>query len=101
MNLRPSALLAAALVLAACQSAPADDDGGPMCQKRKPGTIVSVNEYCVMVLIDPVDPNIVRDWKGQKVGFCCEGCLPKWDKLTEAEKDAALAKAIAKGPIKD
>lgn len=72
-----------------------------MCLKRKPGTIVTVNQYCAMVLEDPVDPSVVIDWKGQKVGLCCKGCIPKWEKLTEAEKDAALAKAVAKGAIKD
>ena len=100
MFARTAALLAAALVLVACQSSPqAEDDS--MCMKRKPGTIVSVNEYCVMVLADPVDPSVVVDWKGQKVGFCCAGCLPKWDKLNEEQKDAAVAAAVAKGPIKD
>lgn len=103
MTLRPASLLAAvtlagALLVGACQST-SDDE--PMCLKRKPGTIVSVNEYCPIVLADPVDPTIVVEWKGQKVSFCCQGCLPKWDKLSAAEKDAALGAAIAKGPIQD
>jgi hypothetical protein len=91
------ALFLTALAFVACQSTQDADE--PMCKLRKPGTIVSVNEYCAIVLDDPVDPNIVVDWKGQKVSFCCKGCLPKWDKLTESERDAAVAKAIAKGKI--
>jgi hypothetical protein len=91
-------LLLAALIVAACQ-ATADDE--PMCKKRKPGTIVSVNQYCAIVLDDPVDPAVVVEWKGQKVGLCCKGCMPKWEKLSEAERDAALATAVAKGEIKD
>jgi hypothetical protein len=40
-----------------------------------------------------VDPNTVpdsltREFKGQKVGFCCGGCPGTWDKLSDAEKEA-------------
>ncbi|MBI5435348.1 MAG: hypothetical protein HZA52_21115 [Planctomycetes bacterium] len=98
MTARPALLLALGLFVAACQSAPENES---MCLKRKPGTIVTVNQYCAMVLADPVDPNVVVEWKGQKVGLCCEGCIPKWEKLTDTEKDAALAAAVAKGPIQD
>ncbi len=86
--------------LAGCHGGPAKEDEA-MCLQRKPGTIVTVNEYCVVNLADPVDPAIVQEWKGQKVGFCCKGCLPKWEKMTDAEKDAAVATAVAKGKIKD
>jgi hypothetical protein len=27
-----------------------------------------------------------RDYSGQKVGFCCEGCASKWDKATAQER---------------
>ncbi len=42
-----------------------------------------------------VDPNTVpdsltREFKGQKVGFCCAGCPAVWDKLSDAEKEAKL-----------
>jgi hypothetical protein len=35
------------------------------------------------------------EWKGQKFGLCCNGCRPKWNKLTDAQKDAAAAKVKA------
>ncbi len=98
MVARTSTLLASLLFLAACQSSPTKESE-PMCQKRKPGTIVSVNEYCAIVPVDPVDPSVVVQWKTRAVGLCCKGCVPKWEKLTDAEKDTALAAAIAKGPI--
>jgi hypothetical protein len=41
---------------------------------------------------DKVAKNLIRDYKGQKVAFCCGGCPAAWDKLTNAEKDAKLAK---------
>lgn len=37
------------------------------------------------------------EYKGQAVGFCCDDCAPKWAAMTDAQKDKALAKAMAKG----
>lgn len=42
-----------------------------------------------------VDPNkvpdsLTRDFKGQKVGFCCAGCPDQWDKLSDADKESKL-----------
>jgi len=34
--------------------------------------------------------------QGKTVGFCCEGCNPKWEKLSDEEKAKKLA-ASAKG----
>jgi len=41
---------------------------------------------------DKVAKTLIRDYKGQKIAFCCGGCPATWDKLTNAEKDAKLAK---------
>jgi hypothetical protein len=41
---------------------------------------------------DKVTKNLIRDYKGQKVAFCCAGCPSAWDKLTDAQKQAKLAK---------
>ena len=70
------------------------------CKDPKPGTIVTVNQYCAVNQNDPVDPALVADYKGQKVGFCCKGCIPKWNAMTDAQKDAAVASAVAKGKVK-
>ena len=40
-----------------------------------------------------VTKNLIRDYKGQKVAFCCAGCPATWDKLADAQKQAKLAKA--------
>lgn len=67
------------------------------CQDPKPGTITTANSVCVIENEDPVNPAIEpAAWKGQKVGFCCKGCKPDWEKKTDAEKDASLARAVAK-----
>lgn len=99
-HFRIAALLAAGLVactLSACESNDRDDDENEAaCAEVKPGVITSVNSMCAVVVSDPVDPAITPvEWKGQKVGFCCKGCMPKWAKMTDAEKDASLAKAMA------
>ena len=74
-----------------------ESGGAKMMAASPAGT---VNKYCVINPNDEVAADSpTAEWKGQKVGFCCKGCLPDWDKKTEAEKDAALAAAIAKGKV--
>lgn len=87
-----------AVVLAGCAST---ERSGAQCQERMPGTIISVNEFCPVQIADTVDPSIVVDWKGQKVGLCCDGCRPAWKAMSPEDKDKALAIAVAKGKIKD
>ncbi len=45
---------------------------------------------------EKVTQNLIRDYQGQKVAFCCAGCPAEWDKLTNAQKHAKLAKAKTK-----
>lgn len=40
-----------------------------------------------------VPAGLIRDFKGQKVAFCCADCLGGWDKLSDEEKAAKLATA--------
>jgi len=49
---------------------------------------------------DKVTPDLIREYKGRKVALCCISCPAAWDKLTDAEKDAKLAKAKLK-PVED
>ncbi len=49
------------------------------------------------IMGSPINPekvttNLIRDYKSQKVAFCCDGCPSMWDKLTDAQKQAKLAK---------
>jgi hypothetical protein len=67
--------------------------------KPAPSVVESkyANEYCP-IMGGPIDPTLVpqtlaREYKGKMVAFCCPGCPEKWDKLTDAQKDQALAKA--------
>lgn len=36
---------------------------------------------------------LTRDYKGLKIGFCCDGCPQEWDRMSDADKDAKLSKA--------
>jgi len=60
----------------------------------------AVNFKCP-IMLNPINPakvpdNLVRWYKGQKVGFCCAGCVPKWDALNDAQRDAKLKAVLPK-----
>jgi hypothetical protein len=51
-----------------------------------------VNTKCP-IMGGAVDPNklsdaLIRDFNGQKIGFCCGGCPGQWDKLSDADRQA-------------
>ncbi|MFZ4574015.1 MAG: hypothetical protein ACOYN0_06435 [Phycisphaerales bacterium] len=91
--------LTAALMLSACASSNKSASAGVMedeskCEEVKPGKIESVNALCVIMPSHPVNPATkCADFNGQKIGFCCTGCIPKWEKLSAAEKQSKLAAA--------
>ena len=80
----------------------ATDGSGGMHQHAaavdsKTATVVPsdiINTKCPIMggAIDPakVPASLTRPYKGKTVAFCCPMCLPAWDKLTDAEKDAKL-----------
>ncbi len=41
---------------------------------------------------DKVSKDLIRDYKGAKIAFCCAGCPEAWDKLSGTAKAAKLAK---------
>ena len=58
--------------------------------------VAVVNSKCPIMPTRAVDPekvpaNLVRTFKGRKVGFCCSGCPPKWDELTDEQREQKLA----------
>ena len=59
-----------------------------------------VNAKCP-IMGSPINPdkvakNLIREYKGQKVAFCCAGCPEKWDDLSDSKKQAKLAKVEVK-----
>ena len=83
------------LVLAVCTLAIL---GG--CKKEEPttaggGDITYANTKCPIMgsVIDPgkVTEDLVTDFDGEKVAFCCAGCPDKWDALSDEDKATKLA----------
>lgn len=56
-----------------------------------------VNARCPIMGSKVSKSGKTREFQGNTVGFCCPMCLPAWDKLTDAEKQAKLDAAVAKG----
>jgi hypothetical protein len=58
-----------------------------------------VNAYCPMTgkKLDTtkLDASRTREFEGKMIGFCCPHCPPSWDKLSDAEKEARLKKAMS------
>lgn len=54
-----------------------------------------VNTFCPM-MGGKVDPKVATAYKDGKVGFCCPMCIPKWNKLSGADKATKLAAALAR-----
>ena len=55
---------------------------------------VFANTTCP-IMDSPIKPekvtaNLVREYKGEKVAFCCAGCPDKWDALSDEEKAKKL-----------
>lgn len=65
------------------------DCGGPAnCEKcaAKAATLGAINESCPFSG-DPVNADIKTiSFQGQEVGFCCNGCVGKFAKMTETER---------------
>ncbi len=92
--LKITPVLVAASLLVGCAT---HQESEEYCKSVKPGEVKSVNTMCAIVNDDPVDPAVKTvTFRGQEVGFCCQGCVPKWEKLTDDQKAEALAKALAK-----
>ncbi|MGB2822214.1 MAG: hypothetical protein WBF17_14615 [Phycisphaerae bacterium] len=99
----PVLVIACGFALVAASLAGCDDSqpqgpskGGPAAQAKV------VNAKCPMMgnTIDPaaVPANLTREFKGQKVGFCCAGCPAAWDKLSDEQKATKLAAAMPPAP---
>lgn len=97
------ALFAGLFVVAGCgetatdtptADAPAADSGGETV------VVAAVNEVCPIMEKAVTDNGGRTEYEGQTVGFCCPGCIKKWDALSADEKKTKLAssmKADAKG----
>jgi hypothetical protein len=88
-------LIASALTLLAIAGCASSNK--PAAAAAAATTSKPVNKYCIIMDEHPVraDAQTTVMYKGQAVGFCCEDCIDGWQKMSDAQKDAALKKAIA------
>lgn len=52
-----------------------------------------VNTHCPIMGHEIADDGGSTVWNGQTIGFCCEGCLPEWNELSDDDKATKLAEA--------
>ena len=59
-----------------------------------------VNVTCPIMVDSPISSDVpaslIREFQGQKVGFCCGGCPGKWDALSDSQKTAKLQPTLRK-----
>jgi len=55
------------------------------------------NEYCPIMGGKVTAEGGTAEWDGKLIGFCCDGCEPKWEELSDEEKAVKLAEAAEKG----
>ena len=81
------AVVAGAAALAACES----DNSGD-ASTRAGVNMGAINDTCPIMTGNEVDPNAtMADFEGTKVGFCCNGCISKWNTMSYAQKKQFLA----------
>jgi hypothetical protein len=61
------------------------------CAATDAAPAASAPTVCVISGED-ADGGPTADFNGQTVGFCCNNCKRKWDKMDDAARRAAIAK---------
>lgn len=52
----------------------------------------TANSMCVLNPTEHVSEGVMTEYKGAKIGFCCNGCVAKFNAMSDADKVAKLAK---------
>ena len=55
-----------------------------------------VNGHCPMMPDEGVNGTTIVMHGNQKVGMCCQGCVKKWNALSDADKAGRLSRVIDK-----
>ena len=85
------ALLVAALFLGACSSE-SKTEAKPAAKPAAKANMGMMNSKCP-ISGKATDPEVTADYKGGKVGFCCEGCAGKFAKMSDADKASKVSAA--------
>jgi PBP1b-binding outer membrane lipoprotein LpoB len=103
-------LLCASILLVGCSETPVADDAdankadpataddakkdeGAKADDADAGTTEFANAYCPIMLHAISGKGEVTTWNDQTIGYCCDGCKEKFEKLSDDDKKTALAKA--------
>ena len=79
----------AAIAFVGCESDGSDD----MATTQASASMGAINDSCPIMGGD-IDPNAtMADFGGTKVGFCCNGCINKWNAWSDAQKRDYVAKS--------
>lgn len=65
---------------------------GCSTQEKSAGATMIVNPNCPLSG-KAVDASHTEMYNGQKVGFCCGNCQAKWEKMSDADKQAKFQAA--------
>lgn len=90
--------LLVALSVGCSQSTPADASGAADTQAghaaaESDAVLMTVNQTCPIMGGKVTSDGGTVEWNGKLIGFCCPGCEPKWEKLTDNQKTEKLAEA--------
>lgn len=73
--------------------------GDAAAQKSTSGQVAVINTMCPVGGDDfgskERPSELARTVSGQNIGFCCEGCVKQFDKMSEEKKAAVLSAATA------
>lgn len=75
------AAIASLALLGACESSP---------KATTASASAPINTKCP-VGGEAIDSTVTTSYNGKTVGFCCNSCKGKWDKMTAEKQSAALA----------
>ena len=89
-------LVVLAVLAVGCKKQP----GEPATPTEAKQAIEFANVRCP-IMNTPLDvakvpASLTRSYKGKNVAFCCAACPTAWDKLSDTDKDAKLAKVMRK-----
>jgi PBP1b-binding outer membrane lipoprotein LpoB len=71
----------------------ADDAKQDAAAATQPSSTEFANAFCPIMFHKISGEGEITNWDDQTIGYCCDGCKEKFDKLSDDEKKAALAKA--------
>lgn len=93
-NISLSAFCAALALNVGCaqHSAPVEISDG---SSPATATAKADNKNCPIMGHPVAEDGGSSTWNGKTIGYCCEGCKPKFEALSDDEKAAKLAKADA------